>query len=99
MGIIFPLLALIIMVGGALGITWMITQSRTGGTLPGGGDDAGLLREAVQDLQLEMEAVRGELAEVQERLDFTERLLTRGAGPHPPNGLTSDEAEPPPSAE
>ena len=75
---IFPLLSLIIMVGAALGITWMITQSRTGGKLASGGEDAARLREAVQDLQLEMDAVRGELAEVQERLDFTERLLTRG---------------------
>ena len=94
------LLALIIMVFGALGwITRMITQSRAGGSLPGGGEDAELLREAVQDLQLEMEAVRGELAEVHERLDFTERLLTRGTDPHPPNELTSGGAEPPPSAE
>ena len=99
MGIIFPLLALIMMVCGALGITYMITHSRTGGSLPGGGEDAEHLREAVQDLQLEMEAVRGELAEVQERLDFTERLLTPGTERHPPNELTSGGAEHPPSAE
>jgi hypothetical protein len=99
MGMIFPLVAVIIMVGAALGITWMITQSRTGGRVPSGGEDAGLLREAVQDLQLEMDAVRGELAEVQERLDFTERLLARGTDLHPPNALTSDGAESLPSAE
>ena len=96
---IFAVFAVIIMVCGALGITWMITQSRTGRSVSGGGEDAELLREAVQDLQLEMEAVRGELAEVQERLDFTERLLTRGSDSHPPNEPTSGGAEPPPSAE
>jgi hypothetical protein len=85
MGMIFPLLALSILVVGALGVTWLITQGRPPVVLPRGGEEVERLREAVQDLQLEMEAVRGELAEVQERLDFTERLLTRGTEPHPPS--------------
>ncbi len=99
MGMIFPLLALLIMLGGALGITWMITQSRARTTLPGGDDETRQLRDAVQDLQLDMEAVRNELAEVYERLDFTERLLTRGAGTPTPNRLTSGGEGPPPSPE
>jgi hypothetical protein len=99
MGMIFPLLALSILVIGALGVTWLITQGRPPVVLPRGGEDMDRLREAVQDLQLEMDAVRGELAEVQERLDFTERLLARGTDLHPPNALTSDGAESPPSTE
>ena len=99
MGMIFPLLALSILVFGALGVTWLLTQGRPHTAVPLRDRETELLREAVQDLQLEMEAVRGELAEVQERLDFTERLLTRGTDSHPPNELTSGGAEPPPSAE
>jgi hypothetical protein len=78
MGMIFPLLALSILVIGALGVTWLITQGRPRVLIPPTDRETERLREAVQDLQLEMDTVRGELAEVQERLDFTERLLTRG---------------------
>ena len=81
MGMIFPLLALSILVIGALGVTWLITQGRPHTAIPLRERETELLREAVQDLQLEIDAVRGELAEVQERLDFTERLLARGAEP------------------
>jgi Tfp pilus assembly protein PilO len=96
---IFPLLALLIMLGGAMGITWMITQSRARPSLTDTDEEARQLREAVQELQLDMEAVRNELAEVYERLDFTERLLTRGSGLPAPNRLTSGEEGPPPSPE
>ncbi|TFG54132.1 MAG: hypothetical protein E4H37_01210 [Gemmatimonadales bacterium] len=94
---IFPLLALLIMLGGALGITWMITQSRARTSLPGTDDEARQLRDAVQELQLDMDAVRNELAEVYERLDFTERLLARGSGGSAPGRLTSGGEGPPPS--
>jgi len=97
MGMIFPLLALLIMLGGALGITWMITQSRARTSLPGTDDEARQLRDAVQELQLDMDAVRNELAEVYERLDFTERLLARGSGGSAPGRLTSGGEGPPPS--
>jgi type IV secretory pathway TrbF-like protein len=96
---IFPLLALLIMLGGALGITWMITQSRARPSLTDTDEEARQLRQAVQDLQLDMEAVRTELAEVYERLDFTERLLTRGTGASAPRGLTSGGEGPPPAPE
>ena len=97
---IFPLLALSILVIGALGVTWLLTQGRPHMAIPPSTDrETERLREAVQDLQLEMDVVRGELAEVQERLDFTERLLARGTDLHPPNELTSGGAESPPSTE
>jgi len=97
MGMIFPLLALSILVFGALGVTWLLTQGRSQAAMPPGGRDVDLLR-AVQDLQLEMDAVRGELAEVQERLDFTERLLARSADA-PQSRLTSGGGAPPPAVE
>jgi len=99
MGMIFPLLALLIMLGGALGITWMITESRARSALPRGDEETRQLREAVQELQLDMEAVRNELTEVYERLDFTERLLTRGSSSSPPSRLTAGGEGPPPSPE
>ena len=41
--------------------------------------DPGVLAE-VDELRNDLQQVRGELAEVQERLDFTERMLTSKAG-------------------
>jgi len=46
--------------------------------------DPGVLAE-VDDLRNEVHQVRTELAEVQERLDFAERLLTARAGEPPRN--------------
>jgi hypothetical protein len=43
----------------------------------GSGTDQALLAE-VDELRNELGQVRAELGDVQERLDFTERLLTRG---------------------
>jgi hypothetical protein len=42
----------------------------------------------LEDLEAEINSLRGELTEIQERLDFTERMLARGAetrrvGPEP----------------
>ncbi len=48
-----------------------------------GSGDVAKLTEAVESLREETEALRdqlgGEMAEVQERLDFAERLLTQGS--------------------
>jgi hypothetical protein len=44
------------------------------------GGDAGSLEE-VQALRGELDAVRRELSELNERVDFTERLLARGRDP------------------
>ena len=41
--------------------------------------DGGLA--AIEDLRLEVDQLRAELSEVHERLDFTERLLTKGGTP------------------
>ncbi len=47
---------------------------RAGGLVDGG-------VAAIEDLRAEMDQVRAELSEVHERLDFTERLLTRQSTP------------------
>jgi len=44
----------------------------------GGGKDQHQLEERVEVLSQELDQVRGQLAEVHERLDFAERLLARG---------------------
>jgi hypothetical protein len=51
----------------------------------GGHRDQDLLAERIDTLSQELEQVRGQLSETQERLDFAERLLSQGrpAGPLP----------------
>jgi hypothetical protein len=44
----------------------------------GGGRDQDLLVERIDTLAQELEQVRGQLSEAQERLDFAERLLSQG---------------------
>ena len=44
----------------------------------GGGDGSPGLESKVRELWAEVEALRGELTETQERLDFTERMLASG---------------------
>jgi|GEM_PF-1353966 len=41
-------------------------------------EDDGVLEEEVQDLRLQVDDLRQALAETQERLDFTERMLSSG---------------------
>ena len=48
-----------------------------------GGEGDPRLAHAVEDLRHDLEETRGELLDVQERLDFAERLLTKG-GHTPP---------------
>jgi hypothetical protein len=54
--------------------------------LGGGGEQVARLTEAVDDLRHDLAETRGDLAEVHERLDFAERLLTqaRDEGRLPP---------------
>lgn len=50
----------------------------------------------VAALASDLQEVRRELAEVQERLDFTERLLTRHRGAPPPHGSSEHDSPTPP---
>jgi hypothetical protein len=45
-----------------------------------GGDDAGRITEAVEQLHDEVRLMREEFADLQERVDFTERVLSQGKG-------------------
>jgi hypothetical protein len=57
----------------------------------------GLVRgEDVAALAAELDEVRRELGEVQERLDFTERLLAQQRGALPPSGSSEHDSPTPP---
>ncbi len=49
--------------------------------ISGEGRMAADVHEHLAEVQAELEALRGEMAETQERLDFAERLLLRGDQP------------------
>src|SRR5438477_5215877 len=52
--------------------------------------------EEVAALAAQLEEVRHELGEIQERLDFTERLLAQQRGALPPNGSSEHDSPTPP---
>ena len=52
--------------------------------------------EGVAALAAQLEEVRHDLGEVQERLDFTERLLAQQRGPLPPSGASEHDTPTPP---
>ena len=45
-----------------------------------GGRPSGKVDEVLDDLRGELHALRADVSELHERMDFAERLLTRGAG-------------------
>jgi hypothetical protein len=54
--------------------------------LSSGRGDAGRVDELVEELRNEVQALRGDLGELHERMDFAERLLTRGQEAQSPPG-------------
>ena len=75
---------------------WFLTRSHFGRALTGrlrAGADAG---ETLATLMAHMEQVQRELAEVQERLDFTERLLARRPDAEPVAPPEEDRTPTPP---
>jgi hypothetical protein len=46
----------------------------------GGGGAPGALEDGLAELKDQMYQLRGDVADLQERLEFTERVLTRGQG-------------------
>ena len=76
----FPVMAIVAMaVGGAICIVWMVMSRQSRVEAHTGRAEIEQLSDAVEELRADVHAVRGELTEVQERLDFAERLLTRGS--------------------
>jgi hypothetical protein len=85
MGVLIPIIALAIpVVAIVMGGMQKIYKMRIEEARIHAGGDGG----AIDELRHEVDALRQELAEVHERLDFTERLLARG----------SDRDRPPPVA-
>ena len=58
--------------------------------------EGSLKGEEVAALAAQLEEVRHELGEIQERLDFTERLLAQQRGPLPPSGASEHDTPTPP---
>lgn len=54
--------------------------------LSSGRGDAGRVDELVEELRNEVQALRGDLGELHERMDFAERMLTRGQEAESPPG-------------
>jgi hypothetical protein len=76
--VMFVMIGLTIILRGPLGQA--IADRVRGGSA--GGHDAHL-REDLDGLRLEVDDLRGQLAEAHERIDFTERLLARRDEPAP----------------
>jgi hypothetical protein len=77
--VMIPIVALLIPISAIVGSIMLKIQKAKLEEARLRSGDPGVLAE-VDELRNELHQVRGELAEVQERLDFTERLLTTKAG-------------------
>lgn len=78
LALLIPVLALAIPIVAIMASTVLkLQKAKIEALRLGTGADQALLTE-VDDLRTELHQVRAELTEVQERLDFTERLLTSG---------------------
>jgi uncharacterized protein YlxW (UPF0749 family) len=76
LALMIPIIAMTIpIVGIIMGGMLKLQKERTATARLHGQADPGLLNE-IDELRNEVHQLRGELTEVQERLDFTERLLT-----------------------
>ena len=79
LALFIPIVALLIPIVAIIGnIMLKIQKSKEEEARLRSGDPAVLAE--VDELRNELQQVRGELTEVQERLDFTERMLTQQAG-------------------
>ena len=68
-----------VVVGAAFGVVALGPVGRAiGKRILGGGGDRGALEEDLHDLRLQVDDLRSALAESQERIDFTERLIAGG---------------------
>ena len=73
LGTLIPILG--ILIGGFVVFSRSDIGHALAHRLGGGGDGQADLRNEVERLRADIETLRGELIQTQERLDFTERLL------------------------
>ena len=79
--VLIPVVALIIPIVAIIGGSMLKIQKAKLEEARLHAGDPGMVAE-VEELRQELQQVRGEVAEMQERLDFTERMLTsRSGGP------------------
>jgi hypothetical protein len=74
--LMIPILAMLI--GGFVVFSRSVLGHALARRIGGGADGSPGLESKVRELWAEVEALRGELTETQERLDFTERMLAGG---------------------
>ncbi len=80
MPIFFPLVAMAAVAGAAVCAVWMVVRGHARSERHSGRAEIEQLTDAITELRAELDTVRNELADVHERLDFTERVLTRSSG-------------------
>jgi hypothetical protein len=88
--IVDPLIALAALLGvgtlALIGLRMFLGYKARRLELSSGRGDAARADELVEELRNEVQALRGDLGELHERMDFAERLLTRGQEAQSPPG-------------
>ena len=79
-GLVIPIGGMITTIVGTIAISWAVVQGIRIRTQPRIGDQE--LARAVTDLEERLDRMQQQLAETHERLEFAERLLTRGHDSH-----------------
>jgi len=76
---VFALIALLAICGvGLVGLRMLLNYRIKRLQAQGGGDAPRELVEGLVELKEQMYQIRGDVADLQERMEFTERVLTRG---------------------
>lgn len=82
---VFAMLALLMASGVALiGLRMFLNYRIKRFQAQGGGEQPRELDEGLAELREQMYLLRGDVADLQERMEFTERVLTRGQGGEEP---------------
>ncbi len=79
-----PLAGMLTTIIGTVAISWAVVQGIRARNQPRIGEPE--LSRALAELEERVDRLQHELAEAHERIDFTERLLTRGEDPHGTGG-------------
>jgi len=88
--IIDPLIALLALLGlgtfSLIGLRMFLGYKARRLETSSGRGEPGRVDDLVEELRNEVQALRGDLGELHERMDFAERLLTRGQNAESPPG-------------
>jgi hypothetical protein len=88
--IIDPLIALLALLGlgtfSLIGLRMFLGYKARRLEISSGRGEPGRVDDLVEELRNEVQSLRGDLGELHERMDFAERLLTRGQNAESPPG-------------